>query len=171
MKDVFKTHGLRQASKGADDNASATATLMEAARVLSGMNLKRDVWLVHLTGEEFPADCLGARALSEALVTGKPVIPGKKNPKIVGLYVLDMIGHSVDRDKDAKAASVFQICHRPGRPRREARQAGARGDRSVEPVGSGLECEAGAQGGVGTDPIRLRRRAPPPDGAATGVSG
>ena len=27
-----------------------------------------DVWLVHLTGEEFPSDCLGARALSRVLV-------------------------------------------------------------------------------------------------------
>ena len=30
-----------------------------------------DVWLVHLTGEEFPADCLGARHLSQLLVEGR----------------------------------------------------------------------------------------------------
>jgi hypothetical protein len=109
MDDVFEEKGLRHAAKGADDNHSGTATLMEAARILSALDLKRDVWLVHLTGEEFPADCLGARALSEALVNGTPVIPGRRNPKIVGLYVLDMIGHSTDRDHDPKARSVFQM--------------------------------------------------------------
>ncbi len=109
MKDIFKNEGLRQAARGADDNASATAALLEAARVLKAKRLKRDVWLVHLTGEEFPADCLGARAFADALVTGKRLIAGKENPKIVGLYVLDMIGHSVDRDGAAEAPSVFQI--------------------------------------------------------------
>ena len=29
-----------------------------------------DIWLIHLTGEEFPADCLGARALTERLIEG-----------------------------------------------------------------------------------------------------
>ena len=29
-----------------------------------------DVWLVHLTGEEFPADCMGARHLAQSLVEG-----------------------------------------------------------------------------------------------------
>jgi hypothetical protein len=119
MEDVFKQKGLRQAAKGADDNHSGTATLMEAARALKGMKLKRDVWLVHLTGEEYPSDCLGARALTEALVTGAPILPGRKNPKIVGLYVLDMIGHSTDRDHDPNARSVFQIA--TGRGARAAR--------------------------------------------------
>ena len=45
---------------------------MLAADVLLSMSrrgkLKRDVWLVHLTGEEFPSDCLGARNLVQRLV-------------------------------------------------------------------------------------------------------
>ena len=53
-----------------------------------------DVWLVHLTGEEFPADCLGARALTERLVErtlklhlprGKPKDLSKTTVR--GLYV------------------------------------------------------------------------------------
>jgi hypothetical protein len=66
---------------------------------------------VHLTGEEFPADCLGARHLAQALVEGtlKLHMPGQKTRdlskvKIEGIYVLDMIAHNRDHDRD-----VFQI--------------------------------------------------------------
>ncbi len=109
MEDAFEDRGLRHAAPGADDNHSGTAALMEAAIALSGLDLKRDVWLVHLTGEEFPSDCLGARALTEALVTGTALIAGRKNPKITGLFVLDMIGHNTDRDHSPSAPSIFQI--------------------------------------------------------------
>src|SRR5439155_3886055 len=70
-----------------------------------------DVWLVHLTGEEFPADCLGARALTQRLVEGtlRLRLPGGKaaalsGTRIRGLYVSDMIAHNNDRERD-----VFQI--------------------------------------------------------------
>jgi hypothetical protein len=127
MGDVYegsidpKLEGHRHASPGADDNYSATAALMEAARVFKQLSLKRDVWLVHLTGEEYPADCLGARALSEALVTQKSVIDARRNPKIIALYVLDMIAHNTDRDHvpyGKHAPSIFQIA--PGRGERAA---------------------------------------------------
>src|SRR5262249_28742871 len=66
--------GARLAASGADDNHSATAALMLAAPIFLDLSRKDqlgcDVWLVHLTGEEFPADCLGARALSQRLVEG-----------------------------------------------------------------------------------------------------
>ena len=73
--------------------------------------LERDIWLIHLTGEEFPADCLGARALIRKLIegtlqlhppAGKPV--DLSGTKVVGLYVSDMIAHNNDRERD-----VFQI--------------------------------------------------------------
>jgi len=130
MEDIYEGNvdpdlaGHRHASAGADDNASATAALMEAARVLSKLRLKRDVWLVHLTGEEFPADCLGARALAEALVKQKPILKNQPNPKVVGVYVLDMIAHNTNRDsvgKGAIAPSIFQIS--PGRGNRAERLA------------------------------------------------
>ena len=61
--------GARIAACGADDNYSATAAMMLAAPIFLKLSregkLGCDVWLVHLTGEEFPADCLGARALSQ----------------------------------------------------------------------------------------------------------
>src|SRR6476619_8044345 len=64
--------GARLAAAGADDNHSATAALMLAAPIFLELSkqgkLDCDVWLIHLTGEEFPADCLGARHLTQCLV-------------------------------------------------------------------------------------------------------
>jgi hypothetical protein len=107
--------GARLAACGADDNHSATASLMLAAPIFLEMSrqgkLGCDVWLVHLTGEEFPADCLGSRALAERLVErslalhlprGKPKDLSKTT--IRGLYVSDMIAHNHDRERD-----IFQI--------------------------------------------------------------
>jgi len=69
---------------GADDNATASAALLRAAAVLKDRHPQRSIWLVHFTGEEFPADDLGARALvSEMLTDGQD---------IAGLVLLDMIG-------------------------------------------------------------------------------
>jgi hypothetical protein len=107
--------GARMAACGADDNHSATAAMMLAAPIFLQMSkqgkLGCDVWLVHLTGEEFPADCLGARALTQRLVEGtlKLHMPGGKTKDlskttIRGLYVSDMIAHNNDRERD-----IFQI--------------------------------------------------------------
>jgi hypothetical protein len=119
MEDLYyKEKGgklARVAAAGADDNHSATAALMLAAPVFLKLSqagkLNCDVWLVHLTGEEFPSDCMGARHLSQSLIEGnlKVHTPGNKTHdlskvKIEGVYVLDMIAHNRDRDRD-----VFQI--------------------------------------------------------------
>ena len=70
-----------------------------------------DVWLVHLTGEEFPSDCMGARHLAQWLVEGslKLRVAGRRpvdlsKVRVEGVYVLDMIAHNHDHDRD-----VFQI--------------------------------------------------------------
>jgi hypothetical protein len=107
--------GARIAACGADDNYSATAAMMLAAPIFLEMSrqgkLGCDVWLVHLTGEEFPADCLGARALTERLVqrTLKLRLPGGEardlsKTTVRGVYVSDMIAHNNDSERD-----VFQI--------------------------------------------------------------
>jgi hypothetical protein len=107
--------GARMSACGADDNYSATAAMMLAAPVFLEMSrqgtLGCDIWLVHLTGEEFPADCLGARALTEHLVqrTLKLRLPGAKtrdlsSTTVRGVYVSDMIAHNNDRERD-----IFQI--------------------------------------------------------------
>jgi hypothetical protein len=119
MEDVYEKDkggsGARVAACGADDNHSATAAMMLAAPIFLEMSrqgkLGCDIWLVHLTGEEFPADCLGARALTERLVqrTLKLHLPRGKSKDLSkttvrGVYVSDMIAHNHDRERD-----IFQI--------------------------------------------------------------
>ena len=119
MEDVFEKgrggDGLRAAAAGADDNHSATATLLAAAEVFLPLardgQLERDIWLVHLTGEEFPSDCLGARALAQALVERSLRLAAEDGTvwdasgvRVAGVFVLDMIGHNNQHDRD-----VFQI--------------------------------------------------------------
>jgi hypothetical protein len=111
----------RLAAAGADDNYSATAALMLGAPVFLEMSrrgqLGCDVWLVHLTGEEFPSDCLGARHLSQLLVEGQLSLRLRDGSwrdlsavRIQGVYVLDMVAHNNDHERD-----VFQISPGTGR--------------------------------------------------------
>ena len=76
--------GIYLAVPGADDNASATAALLRMAEVLRTRQPERPIWLVHFTGEEFPADDLGARALVSKLLGD--------DQDIAGMVLLDMIG-------------------------------------------------------------------------------
>lgn len=146
MEDVYDEEaggdGLRAPAAGADDNHSATTALLCAAEALLPLaaagKLERDVWLVHLTGEEYPADCMGARALAQGLVDGTLVFTaedGGSRPvgdvRVVGAFVLDMIGHNTDRERD-----VFQIAPGEGaasaRLARRAHRANLRWNRCVE---------------------------------------
>lgn len=90
-EDIFNNTAKRSASPGADDNASATAALLGAAGILRNMKLHREVWIVHLTGAEFPADSLGARYFVSRLL--------KDKKDIEGLVLLDMIGYWEKSDK------------------------------------------------------------------------
>src|SRR5262249_26049421 len=107
--------GARLAAAGADDNHSATAAMLLAAPIFLELSragrLACDIWLIHLTGEEVPADCLGARHLCESLVEGelKARLPDGTQrdlsaTRIHGVYLMDMIAHNNDRHRD-----VFQI--------------------------------------------------------------
>ncbi len=131
MEDVYDADsggdGLRAAAAGADDNHSATTALLCAADVLLPLaragKLERDVWLVHLTGEEFPSDCMGARALVQALVERRLAFVAEdggrrdvSGVRVVGAFVLDMIAHNSERERD-----VFQIA--PGEGAGSARLA------------------------------------------------
>lgn len=94
---VFKQTGKRVSAPGADDNASATAALLRAGEVLGSRRLRHDLWLVHLTGEEYPGDDLGARHLADELL--------RDRRRIGGILILDMIGYR----PDPAAAALFQI--------------------------------------------------------------
>ena len=119
MEDVFDTSkggsGARLAAHGADDNHSATATLLQATPIFLELarqgRLERDVWLLHLTGEEFPADCMGARAFCRALMEGTLAVTVDNGAtidlsatRVAGLVVMDMIAHN-----RADHPYVFQI--------------------------------------------------------------
>jgi hypothetical protein len=131
MEDTFDQkrggNGARMAAAGADDNHSATATLLQAAPVFLKLSkegrLERDVWLLHLTGEEFPADCLGARHFCQALVEkALKMRTAEEEPLdlggvlVAGVFVMDMIAHNRESEKD-----VFQIS--PGKGAQSLRLA------------------------------------------------
>ena len=131
MADVYDTagggSGARLAARGADDNHSATATLLLAAPILLRLaregRLERDVWLLHLTGEEFPSDCLGARRFCRWLIDGNLALElhagewmDLSGTRPVGVFVMDMIAHNRDDARD-----VFQIA--PGEGPEAARLA------------------------------------------------
>ncbi|MGD0383121.1 MAG: M28 family peptidase, partial [Thermoguttaceae bacterium] len=107
--------GARLAAAGADDNHSATAAMMLGAPIFLELSragqLGCDVWLVHLTGEEFPSDCMGARHLAQCIVEGTLKLRRKgarpldlSKVQIQGVFVSDMIAHNNDNDPD-----IFQI--------------------------------------------------------------
>jgi len=119
MGDVFDRelggNGARISAAGADDNYSATAALLLAAPVFLKMSkegrLDRDVWLLHLTGEEFPSDCMGARNFCQNVVQRTLKMRGKgdrwkdlSQVEIKGVLVMDMIAHNRDNGCD-----IFQI--------------------------------------------------------------
>jgi hypothetical protein len=119
MEDVFEKgrggSGARLAANGADDNYSASSTLLQAAPVFLKLSregkLERDIWLIHLTGEEFPADCMGARNFCQTLIEKNAFLRIDRDTtvdlsetEIVGVFVMDMIGHNRDGDQD-----IFQI--------------------------------------------------------------
>lgn len=98
-EDIFQASGERQTTPGADDNVTATAALLGAAGIAAGLaregRLLHDVWLVHFTGEEFPADCLGARHFVSRLL--------EERREIGGLVLMDMIGYRKPGDP------IFQV--------------------------------------------------------------
>ena len=115
MGDVFDPalggSGARLSAAGADDNYSATAALLQAAPIFLKMSkegkLERDIWLLHLTGEEFPADCLGARNFCQNAVQRTLKMRGPDDRlkdlspvEIKGVLVMDMIAHNRDNDRD-----------------------------------------------------------------------
>jgi hypothetical protein len=123
MEDVFDTasggSGARLAARGADDNHSATSTLLLAApiflRLAKEGRLERDIWLLHLTGEEFPSDCMGARNFCRNYVQktlmmrrGDGSFKHLRGIEIKGVFIMDMIAHNRDNAMD-----IFQIS--PGR--------------------------------------------------------
>jgi hypothetical protein len=119
MEDIYDKErggsGAHLSASGADDNYSASSTLLQAAPIFLKLSkegkLERDIWLIHLTGEEFPSDCMGARNFCQKLIEKNVNLKVEgsadinlSETEIVGVYVMDMIGHNRDNDQD-----IFQI--------------------------------------------------------------
>ena len=111
--------GARASAAGADDNYSASAVLLQAAPIYLQLaragRLEKDIWLLHLTGEEFPADCLGARHFCQAVIEDQLKLYMEGNAtldlsatRVAGVFLMDMIAHNRDTDRN-----IFQIS--PGR--------------------------------------------------------
>ena len=83
-EDIYDKTGERVTTAGADDNSTATSLLLQAAGILKNLKPKRDIWLVHLTGEEFPAVDLGARHFLTEMMRDKK--------DIYGVIITDFIG-------------------------------------------------------------------------------
>lgn len=91
-EDHFLRTGQRISTPGAEpDNLTAVAALLQAAAVLKPLPREHDIWLVHLTGEEFPADDLGARRLVESLLSQKQ--------DLTALLLMDMLGYNPRRER------------------------------------------------------------------------
>ncbi|HTL12925.1 MAG TPA: M28 family peptidase, partial [Bdellovibrionota bacterium] len=90
-EDVYAATGKRVAVPGADDNGSATAALLRAASLLRDVPRREPIWLTHLTGEEYPADDLGARELVSWLK--------RTHWSVRGFWVMDMIGWRAEGDR------------------------------------------------------------------------
>jgi hypothetical protein len=120
MEDVYgssgESAGARLSAAGADDNHSATSTLLLAAPIYLRMakegRLERDIWLLHLTGEEFPSDCMGARNFCQNVVQqtlklhrSDGTIRDLSGINITGIVLMDMIAHN----RDNTGRDIFQI--------------------------------------------------------------
>ena len=98
-EDAFERAGTRVSAPGADDDATGTAALLRAGAFFAKNRPQKDVWLLHLTGEEFPGDDLGARKFLSRVLKGRR--------EFTGFIVLDMLGHRNAGD------GLFQVS--PGR--------------------------------------------------------
>jgi hypothetical protein len=92
---IYERNGQRVSVPGANDNCTAAATNLRAAQALKNGGNAHDVYIVHLTGEEFPKDTLGSRYLASQMM---------KTGQRMGAYFLnDMIGFRKPGDL------IFQI--------------------------------------------------------------
>jgi hypothetical protein len=92
--------GIYLAVPGADDNATGTAALLRAAEVLKDRDPRRTIWLVHFTGEEFPADDLGARALVSRMLG--------EDQDLYALLLIDMIGFAGTNERQFQLSAGNQ---------------------------------------------------------------
>lgn len=82
------TFGSVSMAPGADDNASGSSAVLEAARILSQYKFKHTIRFVLFTGEE--QGLIGSRAYAGKLAS--------EGVQILGVFNMDMIGYDSDSD-------------------------------------------------------------------------
>jgi hypothetical protein len=100
-EDIFDETGQRVTNPGANDNGTAMAALRRGAHeyaemVKKGWQPEHDIWLVHFTGEEYPASSLGARHFYSEML--------KQKQDLSAVIQMDMLGYRTKGDRK------FQIC-------------------------------------------------------------
>jgi Zn-dependent M28 family amino/carboxypeptidase len=93
---------------GADDNASAVAVLIEAARLLAGLPTRRTVRFVAFDCEEAPhahTDTMGSVVYARRC--------RERNERIVGMLCLEMVGYyTAEADSQRVPESIPRVLHR-----------------------------------------------------------
>ncbi|NNE43691.1 MAG: M28 family peptidase, partial [Gemmatimonadetes bacterium] len=81
--------GLKDPAPGADDNATGVATLIEAARLLSGLEFDFDIYFVAFQGEE--QGLIGSAAFADSVAAAGQTVYGVLN--------VDMLGYNAVRNE------------------------------------------------------------------------
>ena len=150
MEDCYEAKqggdGARLAAAGADDNHSATAALMCGAPIFLELSRAGPAGLRRLAGPpdrrgvsgrlpRRPPSLPGAgRAPPRAAAAGRRRAGSVRDAQVRGVYVLDMIAHNSDRDRD-----VFQIAPGAAPAIDVAGAAGAPGEPDLERERRALE--------------------------------
>jgi len=98
---------------GADDNASAVAVLIEAARLLAGRTTRRTVRFVAFACEEPPhfyQETMGSQVHAREC--------RRRGERIVGMLCLEMVGYYSDKPKSQRTPPGIPRFLRPLSPRR-----------------------------------------------------
>jgi len=98
---------------GADDNASAVAVLIEAARLLAGRSAKRTIRFVAFTCEEFPhfaTDTMGSQVYARQC--------RRLGENIIGMLCLEMVGYFNDAPNSQRIPDGIPRFLRPAFPYR-----------------------------------------------------
>lgn len=102
---VFGAHLDSVRNKGADDDGSGSAALLEIARLYAGLSPRKSIRFLAFDQEEL--GLIGSKAYASALTAGTG------DGKIAGVFQMDMIGYDTDGDAAIHAMDCDRAESRP----------------------------------------------------------
>jgi hypothetical protein len=102
---VFSAHLDSVRNKGADDDGSGSAALLEVARLYAGLSPRKSIRFLAFDQEEL--GLIGSKAYASGLTAGSG------DGKIAGVFQLDMIGYDNDGDSAIHAMDCNRAESRP----------------------------------------------------------